>query len=217
MSWSWEFTWEILPELAKAALVTIEATLLGSVLAMVIGLVVALLRRSHSRLVRGATIAVTEFIRRTPLLVQLYFVFFALPAYGVTLSPLVAGVLTLGFHYGTYTAEVYRAGIDSVPRGQWEAAKALNLPRRRIWSMVVLPQAIPAVIPALGNYVIGMFKETPLLSGIAVIELLNQAKLISSETYIFLEPITLVGVFFLLLSYPSAILIRRAEARISRR
>ena len=90
---------------------------------------------------------VAEFIRGTPLLVQLYFLFYVLPDLGILLSPLVAGVIGLGLHYGTYTSEVYRAGIDNVPRGQWEAAKACNLTRTQTWRHIILPQAIAADDP----------------------------------------------------------------------
>lgn len=215
MSWDWEFTVDILPELARALVVTVEATLAGSALAMVLGLVFAILRRSGSRLVSLPTAAVVEFVRSTPLLVQLYFLFFVLPNYGVTLSPFLTGVLVLGLHYATYTSEVYRAGIEGVARGQWEAARSMNLSRTRTWSSVVLPQAIPAVIPALGNYVNAMFKDTPLLSAITVLELLNQAKIIGSQTFRYLEPVTIVGIFFLVVSYSTAWLIRRLEARLA--
>lgn len=215
MTWDWGFTVEILPELARALIVTVQATLAGSVLAMVLGLVLALLRRSSRRVVSLPTAAFIEFVRSTPLLVQLYFFFFVLPNYGITLSPFMTGVLVLGVHYATYTSEVYRAGIEGVPRGQWEAARAMNLSRGRTWRSVILPQAIPAVVPALGNYVNAMFKDTPLLSAITVVELLNQAKAIGSQTFRYLEPVTMVGVFFLVLSYATALLVRRLEVRLA--
>jgi polar amino acid transport system permease protein len=156
-----------------------------------------------------------EFVRSTPLLVQLYFLYFVFPvAFGITLSSLTAGVLGLGVHYATYTSEVYRAGIDAVPRGQWEAATALNLPRTRVWTSVILPQAIPRVLPALGNYMISMLKETPLLLAIGVLDLVGQAQASGSEAYRYVEPYTIAGLFFLLLSYPASVLVRRLERRV---
>ncbi len=120
-------------------------------------------------------------------------------------------------HYACYCSEVYRAGLDGIPRGQWEAATALNLsPARTYWD-VIIPQAIPPVVPALGNYLIGMFKETPLLSAIAVVELMQTAKIIGSETFRYLEPITMVGVFFLIMSLISAAGVRRFEAWLKSR
>jgi polar amino acid transport system permease protein len=212
--WDWDFTFQILPLLGQAAIVTVQATVIGYVLALVIGLVFALLRRSPSQVVAIVTREAVEFIRSTPLLVQIYFVYFVFPEFGIRLSAWTAGLLALGLHYGCYTSEVYRAGLDAVPRGQWEAAIALNLSPYRTYRDIILPQAIPPIVPALGNYLIGIFKETPLLSVIAIIELLGRAKIIGSETFRYLEPITLVGVFFLVMSLVAASLIRFAERRL---
>jgi polar amino acid transport system permease protein len=214
--WDWAFTWQILPDLVRALRVTIQATLLGTALALVIGLVLALLRRSRIRVVSAVTGGVIEFIRSTPLLVQLMFAFFSQPILGIRLSALVTGIIVLGIHYGTYMSEVYRAGIEGVPRGQWEAARALNFDARRTWTGIILPQAIPPIVPALTNYLIAMYKDTPLLLAIGVGELLLTAREIGSATFRFLEPITLVGVLFFLVSYPSALLLRRLEARFAR-
>ncbi|MGN6537285.1 MAG: ectoine/hydroxyectoine ABC transporter permease subunit EhuD [Mesorhizobium sp.] len=216
MEWDWDFVWQILPTLIQGVKITILATLLGSVLAAVVGLAIALLRRSPNRLVSRPVGFFAEFIRGTPLLVQLYFIFYVLPDIGILLPPLVAGVIGLGLHYGTYAAEVYRAGIDNVPRGQWEAAKASNLSARQTWTHIILPQAIPPMIPALANYFVAMFKETPLLSAITVLELMNQAKLVANSYYRYVEPMTLVGVFFLIISLFSVILLRWLERRYGR-
>jgi polar amino acid transport system permease protein len=213
-AWDWGFTAAILPALMRGLLITLLVTVLGSLLAFSLGLVFALLLRSEYRAVSLPVRGLVEFVRSTPLLVQVYFLFFVLPSFGVTLSALVVGVLALGLHYATYTAEVYRAGIDAVPRGQWEAATALSLPRSRVWTAVVLPQAVPRVLPALGNYVVSMFKETPLLIGIGVLDLVGQARSVGNLTFRYVEPYTLVGLLFLLLSYPSALLVRRLERRV---
>ena len=116
------------------------------------------------------------------------------------LDPLVIGTFGLGLHYSCYMSEVYRAGIDAVPRGQWEASTALGFTRSQIYSRIVLPQAIPPIIPALGNYVIAMFKDAPLLMTITVLGILYQAEEIGNRTFRYLEPLTIVGVIFLLLS-----------------
>jgi polar amino acid transport system permease protein len=216
MDWSWPFVWDILPDLLRGLVITIEATLLGSVVAAIIGLVFAILRRSENGMVSRPLGFLVEFIRGTPLLVQLYFLFYILPDLGILLPPLVAGVIGLGLHYGTYTSEVYRAGIDNVPRGQWEAAKAANLNTPQTWRYVVLPQALPPMIPALANYFIAMFKETPLLSAITVLELMNRARGVANFNYRYLEPMTLVGVFFLVISIPSVLALRWLERRFGR-
>lgn len=215
MKIDWEFALEILPELARAVLVTIEATLVGFALALILGLLLAILRRSRKKIISWPVGWFIEFIRSTPLLVQLYFMYFIFPEYGLTMSALVTGILGLGLHYSTYTSEVYRAGLDAVPKGQWEAATALNFSSLRSYTNIVIPQAIPPVIPALGNYLVAMFKDTPLLSAIAVVELMQRAKIIGSQTFRYLEPITIVGLFFLALSLVSAALVRRAEIRFS--
>lgn len=216
MEWDWAFVWQIMPTLIEGVKITILATILGSALALVVGLAIAILRRSPNRLISRTVGFAAEFIRGTPLLVQLYFIFYVLPDIGILLPPLVAGVIGLGLHYGTYTAEVYRAGIDNVPRGQWEAAKACNLTSRQTWTRIIMPQALPPMIPALANYFIAMFKETPLLSAITVLELMNQAKSVANSYYRYIEPITLVGVFFLAISLVSVVLLRWLEARYGR-
>lgn len=216
MDWSWEFVFEILPTLVEGVKITILATLLGSIVATVLGLGFALLRRSRSKAVSRPTVVFVEFVRGTPLLVQLYFLFYILPDLGITLAPLVAGVIGLGLHYATYTAEVYRAGIENVPRGQWEAAKACNLSVRQTWQHIVLPQAVRPMIPALANYFVAMFKETPLLSAITVLELMNQARSVANFHYRYLEPMTLVGVFFLAISLVAVLALRALERRYGR-
>jgi polar amino acid transport system permease protein len=216
MEWDWNFVWEIMPTLIEGVKITILATILGSVVAAIVGLAIAIARRSSNSLISAPVGFVAEFIRGTPLLVQLYFIFYVLPDAGILLPPLVAGVIGLGLHYGTYTAEVYRAGIDNVPRGQWEAAKACNLSPRQTWTQIILPQALPPMIPALANYFIAMFKETPLLSAITVLELMNQAKSVANSSYRYIEPMTLVGVFFLVISVISVFGLRWLERRYGR-
>src|ERR671924_622119 len=130
------------------------------------------------------------------------------------LAALTTGVIGLGVHYACYLAEVYRAGIEGVPKGQWEAATALSLPPRLQWQHVILPQAIRNVLPALGNYAISMFKETPFLALITVPEMVQRAQAIGSITFRYLEPFTLAGLIFLAASYPTAIALRKLETRL---
>lgn len=213
MIWDWHFAGKILPDLLRGLVVTIEVTLMGYVVALVLGLVWAILRRSPSRIVNQTVRWVVEFIRSTPLLVQLFFLFFALPSTGLQFSAMVTGVIGLGLHYSSYTSEVYRAGIADVPVGQWEATTALNLPRRRVWFGVVLPQAVRKVIPTLANYLIAMFKDSPLLLAITVPEMLHRAYEVGAQSLRFLEPMTIVGVLFVIVSVLSSLLLRRLEFR----
>lgn len=210
----WQFALQILPELLRASLYTIGITLVAFVLALVFGLLLAVMRRSRLRWLSWPATAVIEFIRSTPLLIQLYFLFYVMPEYGLTLSALTAGTIGIALHYSCYTAEVYRAGLNSVPRGQWEAAKALSLGPRDAYRDIVLPQAIRPIVPALGNYLIAMFKDTPVLSAITVVELMLQAKNIGSQSFRYIEPITMAGLFFLLISIVAALLVRKLEAHL---
>lgn len=214
MNWDWSAVGDFMPRLLDGLVITLEATALGSLLSFALGLVWALLLRSPTRFVRWPVNAVVEFIRNTPLLVQLFFFFYVLPVWNVQFSALTTGVIALGLHYSTYTAEVYRAGIEGVPKGQWDAATALSLPRGRTWTAVILPQAIRRVVPALGNYVIAMFKDTPLLAAITVLDMLQQARLEGAETFQYVEPFTVVGIAFIVLAYPTALLMRALERRL---
>ncbi|CAL9424234.1 ectoine/hydroxyectoine ABC transporter permease subunit EhuD [Streptomyces sp. enrichment culture] len=215
MTWDWSAVADFLPSFADGLLVTLQVLVLGSLISFTLGLVWAAGLRGRSRLVRWPVTAFTEFVRTTPLLVQLFFLYFVLPEWGVQFSALTTGTLAIGLHYSTYTAQVYKAGIDAVPAGQWEAARALSLPAHRTWSAVILPQAVRRVAPALGNYVIAMLKDTPLLAGISVLEMLQRARLESAETFQYTEPLTVVGVAFILIAYPASLLVRTLERRLA--
>jgi polar amino acid transport system permease protein len=215
MTWDWSVALDVLPELLAAFLrYTLVATVLGTALAAVLGLAFAIVRRAHVPVLAPLVTAFIDFVRSTPLLVQLFFLFFVLPEAGITLPPLTTGVLGLGVHYACYLAEVYRAGIEGVAKGQWEAATALSLPPRLQWQHVILPQAIRNVLPALGNYAISMFKETPFLALITVPEMVQRAQAIGSISFRYVEPFTLAGLIFLAASYPTAIALRKLEMRL---
>jgi polar amino acid transport system permease protein len=216
MKWDWNAVGDFMPYFWDGLKVTLQVLLLGSLVSFALGLAWALLMRTPTRWVRWPVSVVTEFVRDTPPLVQLFFLFYVLPEWGLTFSALTTGVVAIGLHYSTYTMQVYRAGIEAVPVGQWEAATALNLPVRRTWTAVILPQAIRRVIPALGNYVIAMLKDTPILMVITVLELMGQARLFSQQHYQFTEPVTVIGVAFILISYPASLLIRALERHLVR-
>ncbi|MFE1439998.1 ectoine/hydroxyectoine ABC transporter permease subunit EhuD [Streptomyces sp. NPDC058739] len=216
MNWDWNAVRDFMPHFWDGLLVTLQALALGSLVSFALGLVWALLMRTPTRWVRWPVGAVTEFVRNTPLLVQLFFLFYVLPEWGLAFSALTTGVLAIGLHYSTYTMQVYGAGIDAVPPGQWEAATALSLPRRRTWTAVILPQAVRRVVPALGNYVIAMLKDTPLLMTITVLDMLGRARLFSQQEFRFTEPLTVIGVAFVLVSYLASVLLRTLERRLVR-
>lgn len=212
-TWNWNFVGDILPRMLKGLELTVLATLLIFAVSAILGFVFALLKRSPRRAVWIPAFAGTEFIRRTPELVQLYFIFYVLPTAGITLPALTAGVLGLGIHYGTYMSEIYRGGIDGVPRGQWDAALAMSLPRWRTWRTVILPQAIPHILPAMGSLLILMFKQTALLSAITVQEMLAVGQQIGSETFDYVEPLVLAGFLYFIISYSASLGVRALERR----
>ena len=214
-TWDWEFALSLVPDMLDALSVTAMATVFGFAMAVVLGLVLAVARRSSVHLIRWPVALFIEFVRSTPLLVQLYFLFFALPDVGISASPNTTIIFGLGIHYATYCSEAYRAGINSVPAGQWEAATALNLGPVSTWRNVVLPQAIPNVLPALGNYLVAAFKDAPLGFAIQVTGLMFFATTISGREFRPVEPYLLIGVGFLLVSIPAAWLVRRLERRMS--
>ena len=209
--WDWDRAADCVPVLWDGFKITLLATALGFLIAVALGLVIAIVRRVGPAIVTVPLRMVTEFIRLTPLVVQLFFVYFTFTQF----TALQVGIVVLGIHYSTYMAEVYRAGIDAVPKGQWEAAHALSLSPRRTWRAVILPQAVRATAPALGNYAISMFKDTPFLFAITVVEMVTAAQQYGARTFLYVEPITMAGVLFLLASYPTSILIRWLEKALA--
>lgn len=214
---NFEFDWDVLsdfmPRFWDGVIITLQALALGTLIAFSLGMVWAIAQRSTHKWISLPVTAFTEFIRNTPLLIQLFFLFYVVPEWGPTMSPLTTGIVGLGLHYSTYTAEVYRAGIDGVPIGQWEASTALSLSRGHTWRAVILPQAIRRVIPALGNYVVAMLKDSPIIAIIGALEMLGEAQGFSRETFTS-EAITLVGVAFIAIAYPASLLIRALERRL---
>lgn len=212
---SFEFLIRILPDLMRGLIVTVEATFGGFALALIVGLLLALGRRSGVKPLRLFCDGYIALMRCTPLLVQLYFVFYVLPSYGIRFPALATGILCLGLHIGAYIAEVYRAGIEGVPAGQWEAARALGLKPYPLWTRVVLPQALPPMIPPLGNFLIGLFKETPLLAAITVVDVFGAANNVAGLTYRYNEPYTAVAVILLTVSLVAAHFVRKLERRFT--
>jgi polar amino acid transport system permease protein len=214
MNWDWQVVADFMPEFRSGLAVTLRALVLGSLIAFALGLVWALALRSRHAWLRRPVTAFTEFVRSTPLLVQLFFLYYVLPEWGPALSALTTGIIGLGLHFSTYTAEVYRAGIDAVPAGQWEAATALSLSPARTWIAVILPQAVRRTLPALGNYVIAMLKDSPMIAVIGALDMLGRAESFSNTTFT-TEAYTVVGVAFLAIAYPASVLIRLLERRLA--
>lgn len=215
--WRWDFAWEILPRLLAATVNTLIAAGIGYGIALVLGLVFALAQRTPYRLLTVITREFVEFIRSTPLVLQIFFIFYVGPQFGIRLSPWMSGMIAIGLHYAAYLSEVYRAGIEAVPRGQWEACRAINMSTRDTYFRIIIPQALPPSIAGMGNYLVGIFKDTPMLSVIGVAELMHTANSIGAENYRFLEPFTMVGIIFLAISLPVAALVRLFEGWVRRK
>jgi len=196
----WAFAASILPILLIGMWVTIQATVLGFFIALVVGLVWAALKAAPLKIISWPAAVVTEFLRDTPLLIQLFFLYYVLPEFGLTLPAFMTGALALGLQYSAYTSEVYRAGIEAVAKGQHEAARALNLSGGRTFTHIVLPQAIPRIIPAMGNYLVSIMKDVPLLSVVTVLEMLNVARIIGDRTFNYLVPLSMVGALYLIMT-----------------
>lgn len=215
--WRWDLTREILPQLLEATLATLAAAGIGYGIALVGGLIFALAQRTPCRPLTLVTRETVEFVRSTPLILQIFFIFFVGPQVGLRLSPWAAGMIAIGVHYSAYLSEVYRGGLEAVPKGQWEASLALNLSTRATYTRIIIPQALLPAFAGMGNYLVGIFKDTPILSVIGVAELMHTANSIGSENYRFLEPYTIVGVIFLLISLAASGLVRLVENWVQRK
>lgn len=211
------FAASILPILLNGLVVTIQAAVLGFAVALALGLVWAILKNAPSRFISWPAKAVTEFIRDTPLLVQLFFLYYVLPEHGIVLPAFLTGALALGIQYSAYTAEVYRAGLEAVGRDQREAARALNLSSSRTFSHIVLPQAVPRIIPAMGNYLVSIMKDVPVLSVVTVLEMLNVAKIVGDRTFDYLIPLSMVGVIYLIMTIIASAGVRLVDASLPTR
>ncbi|HEV2358986.1 MAG TPA: amino acid ABC transporter permease [bacterium] len=203
-----------LPDLAKGALVSVELTVTVMALSLVFGLFVALARITRLKSIRAVATIYMELIRGTPALLQLFYVYFVLPVFGIRFPPFTAGVIGLTLNYSAYLSEVYRAGIQAVAKGQLEAAQALGMSRMTTMRLIILPQAIRIVVPPLGNYFIGLFKDTALASIITVKELFFSGQIVSSVNYQYFTVFTLIGLFYLALSYPGSLGVQFLERRL---
>lgn len=214
MTFSIDVIVEFLPVFMNGILMTIAATAVGFAFALLVGALLLALIWMPYRIISIPAKFVMEFVRSTPLLVQVYFLFFVLPDFGIRLPAFLTGVLALGLHHGAFTSETYRAGINAVPKGQWDAAISLNYSKAKAYRYLILPQAIPVVIPALGNTLIAMIKDTPILSAITVTELMFVANDIGTQRFQYTEPITFAALIYLALSVVIAAFVTKLDRSI---
>lgn len=203
-----------LPDLLRGALVSVELTVSVMALSLVFGLIVALARLARLRAVRVAATFYVEVVRGTPCMLQLFYIYFVLPAFGINIPPFAAGVVALTLNYSAYLSEVYRAGIQAVARSQVEAALALGMSRGLMMRLVILPQAIRIVVPPLGNYFISLFKDTALASTITVKELIFSGQIIAATNFQYFTIFTIAGAIYLALSYPGSLGVQYLERRM---
>jgi polar amino acid transport system permease protein len=214
MSYQWLTLLGYVPEFFQAAWLTLQVTLLAFCAALILGLLTALAGASTLAPLRAVARCYIELIRNTPVLLQIFIVFFGLPSLGLNLSAYTAGVIALGVNVGAYMAEVFRAGIQSVPRGQIEAAGILGLSRSQVFIEVVLPQAARAVYPAIVNNLIQLLLGTSLLSAIALPELTGTATVINARTLLYIQTFSVTLIAYLLLSNCLAWIAEQIGARV---
>ncbi len=211
----WQVVYQYGPKLLRAALVTVQVSVLAMPLAVVVGVLVALGRLYGPGWLRGVLATYVEILRGTPVMLQLYVLYFLLPTIvPFPLDPITAAVVGLGINYSAYEAEIYRAGIQAVPAGQMQAALALGLSRRTAIRRIILPQATRIVIPPVTNDFIALFKDTSVCSVIAVTELTKQYNMAANGTGAILELAAMTALLYLAMSYPLSRLARRMEVRL---
>lgn len=206
---------EFLPILFQGVLLTIAVTIGSLILSTVLGLVWALMRVSGIRALDLTAQAFVNFIRGVPIIVQLFFIYFVLPDFGIALTALQAAIIGLGIAYSAYQSENFRAGIEAIDHGQIEAAQSIGMGWWMVMRRVILPQAVRIVLPPYGNIMIMMLKDSSQASTITVAELAMQGKLIASATFKNTSVFTLVAVMYLCMSLPLMYLVSRLEERYS--
>ncbi|MEI7710618.1 MAG: amino acid ABC transporter permease [Rhodospirillales bacterium] len=219
MHYQWDFVFLLryVPLLWRGVLVTLAYTAGTISLGLIIGLLVGMGRLSKSKLLNVPLIAFIEAFRCTPLLVQIVWFYYALPVLiGIQIPAVAAAVLTLSCYTGAFYAEIFRGGIVSIERGQWDAARALGLRRWTMMRLVILPQAVKRMIPPFVNQSITQLKNTSLVSVIAVPDLLYNGTLVTADTYRPLEVYTVVAIAYFVLLFPSTMLAQWYERRLER-
>jgi putative glutamine transport system permease protein len=212
--------WSVLGEnagaLAQGLLITLEVSALALLLALVLGVIVATLRVAPSPVLRRIGTAYVEFLRNIPLLVQLFFLFFALPSIGIRLDAFVCGVLALGVYTSAFVAEAIRSGIAAVPTGQLEAGLSSGMGYATAMRLIVLPQAIAKTIPPLGNTTLNLIKNSSLVSTVSVLDILGTANLLGARSFQYVPMFVGAAICYLILTLPTAFAVNLLEKRYAR-
>ena len=209
----WSVIIHYFPFLLKGALLTLEISVISLIFGLAAGLLAALGVLSHNRLLRWPARFYVWLIRSTPLLVQLFIIYFGLPQFGLELNPFWSGVLGLALNTGAYNAETIRAGILAVPRGQREASRSLGMSGAKTMRRIILPQALRLIIPPLGNNFIILIKDTSLVSTITLVELTLTAQRLIGSTYRPFEMYLMAAFLYAVLTTSASVLLRQVERR----
>ncbi|MDR3331358.1 MAG: ABC transporter substrate-binding protein/permease [Synergistaceae bacterium] len=204
-----------LPDFGWAAIVTMEVSIVAMLIAIVLGLGLAIMRVFAPKWVSAIATAFVEFMRGTPVLIQLFFIFYGLPNIGIKLSPFWAGALGLGLNYAAYEAEIYRAGLFAIPSTQWEAALALGMTKWQAMREIMLPQAIRVVIPPITNDFISLLKDSSLVSIITMVDLTKAYGQLAATYYDYFGPGIMVAIIYLIIGLPFVKFSRYAERRLA--
>lgn len=207
------YTWGALPYLLRGALITLEVSVAAILVSFALGTALTILRLSERRVSSPLVRAYISFIRGTPLLVQIFLVYYVLPRIGLHLTPIAAGIIALGFSSAAYTTEIMRGGLTAIPKGQVEAARSLGMSMPLTWSIVVLPQLFYLILPPLVNEFTQVIKGTPLISVITVVEVMRIAQQIYNVNYHPLEVMLGVALVFVVMNFA----LLRVGARLERR
>ncbi len=213
---AWDVVWHFLPVLLFGAITTVKVTAGGFVIAVLLGLLAAILQGFRSRLLHVLIRIYVDVFRAVPVLTQLFIIYFGLTEIGIRLDPIQAAIVGFGINGGAYLTEVFRAGIASVHQGQMEAAQMLGMTRLAAMRIIILPQAMRVVLPPLGNFVIGLLKDTALASAVAAPELMFRARNLVDRTFLSTQIYLTAAAIYLAMSLPLGYLTRRAEARVAR-
>jgi polar amino acid transport system permease protein len=215
--WDFSFLWAYRGLLLTGLRVTIAYTIATILLGLLVGLVTGLLRLSRNPVITAPLVAYVEIFRCTPLLVQIIWFYYALPVVlGIDIPAHVAATLVLSIYTGAFYAEIIRGGVNSIERGQWDAARAIGMRRRQVMRHVILPQAVKRMIPPFMNQSIIQLKNTSLVSTIAVADLLYEGTIITAATYRPLEVYTMVAVIYFLVLFPLTLAAQHVEHRLAR-
>lgn len=206
---------DFLPILLKGAIVTVQVTVLAFILSSVLGLILALLKLSANKFLAWTGSAIINVIRGLPIIVQLFYIYFVLPDFGIQLTAFQAGVIGLGIAYSAYQAENFRAGIQAVSHGQHEAAQAIGMRPAMILRRVILPQAFRIALPPYGNTLVMLLKDSSLVSTITVAEMTRAGQLIAASTFQNMTVYTLVAILYLAMSLPLVWVLRKLEVKMN--